>query len=403
MVVAKYKPPPGLTAITNPDTRLDAEVISLLKCHIPVQSEKNVWAYWNSGWDNMRPWCQRNVLNWVRLLGPEWTVRVLDDVPGSELHFSRHVPASYFPDSFNKRKLNGTPQHASDLVRLPLLFIHGGVWIDVGMMLFRHVDDICWLSIEDPASDYEMMAMLMPLRPEPGMILNGFLATKKGNGMIKRWHDICCELWKGKTTAKDSRTHPLLAHLPPVFPQLGTLGSPPWHISTEDLGDWLIHFLAFERLHLLKDPNDGFDGADYLSRRMLLFKAEDHVYYAQRITGWDGRKQHNMLATKVSSSDTSAVSEAKSFVDKILQETFMMKLGHGPVTGLEILASIWGEEKHQNDDAAEGTFADYLRYGSVHWQQDSEVVPVQLRRPDKVHVTGLLDPIKIEEESVILV
>ena len=398
-MAAKYEPPPGLTVIPNPDPRSDAEIIAQLKNHPPITSEKNIWAYWNNGWDTMRPWCQRNVVNWVRLLGPEWTVRVLDDVPGSDNHFSRYVPASYLPDVFNNKEMVGTPQHASDLVRLPLLYIYGGVWIDVGMFLFRHVEDICWRQIEDPASDYEMVGILMPLRPEPSMILNGFLATKKGNGMIKRWHDICCEIWKGNTTAKDLRNHPLLAHLPLVYPQLDKLGSPPWHISAEDLSDWLIHFLAFERLHSLVDPNDGFDGADYFSRRILFLNCEDHIYYAQRATGWDGRKQHTMLVTKVTSPDTKAVSEAKEFVDKILQETFMMKLGHGPVTGLEILASIWGDEQHQNDDAIEGTFGEYLRYGSVHWRQNFETVPVQLERPKKVYTVGLLDPIRIEEDT----
>ncbi|KAH8901219.1 glycosyltransferase [Thozetella sp. PMI_491] len=399
-MAAPYSPPEGLTVIPGPDPRTDDEIVSVLATHQPVTSDKNVWAFWHSGWEGLRPWSQRNVINWVRRLGPEWTVRVLDDVAGSENHLSKFVPDSYFPEAFNTRTMVGPPQHVSDLLRLPLLYIHGGVWMDAGMTLFRHLDDICWRAIEDPSSPYEMAGILMPLRPEPGTMLNGFIATKRGNEVVKRWHDVYCKMWEGKTSAEGFSKHPLLAHLSPLETQIDKLGCPPLLLPTEALGDYLAHFLAFERLHHLKDPSDGFDGADYHANKILLLRAEDHLYYAQRITGWDGRKQYNMLATKVSADPvtTEGYAEAKLFVDSVLQNSVMMKLSHGPPCGLENLASIWDEEQHKDDDVAEGTFASYLRYGSVHWQQSTPITPVRLEKYTQVYTAGVLEPITPESQ-----
>lgn len=273
--------------------------------------------------------------------------------------------------------------------------------MDAGMILLRHLDDICWRAIIDPSSPYEMAGMLMPLRAETGTMLNGFIATKRGNEMVKRWHDVYCKLWEGRTSVEGFHQHPLLAHLPPLQVQIEQLECPPLLLPTEALGDYLAHFLAFERLHHLRDPNDGFDGADYFANKIFLLNAEDHLYYAQRISGWDGRKQYNMLATKVSfdSATADGYAQAKDFVDNVLQHSVMMKLSHGPPCGLENLASIWDEDEHKDDDIAEGTFADYLRYGSVHWQQMAAVNPVRLQRHKQVYIAGVLEPISSLERD----
>lgn len=63
------------------DQRADQELTEMLQNPPPVTTEKNVWKYWHLSFDNMPSWSQRNVLNWMKLNGPNWTVRVLDTVP----------------------------------------------------------------------------------------------------------------------------------------------------------------------------------------------------------------------------------------------------------------------------------------------------------------------------------
>jgi hypothetical protein len=399
-MTAKYSIPEGFSLI-SPDNRSDEEIAVMLQMHQPVTaSERNVWAFWHSGWSGMRPWCQRNIINWVRRLGPEWTVRVLDDVEGSVNHLSRFVPPSHFPDTFNNKTMAGPPQHVSDLLRLPLLFLYGGVWMDTGMILLRHLDNICWRAIESPNSPYKMAGVLMPLRPEVGTMLNGFIAARRGNGAIRRWHAIYCALWEGSTTAEGFHAHPLLAHLPQLDVQNAELGCPPLLIPTHGLGDYLAHFLCLERLQQLRDPADGFNGAEYFTNNVLLLRAIDHVYYAQKITGWDGRRQYDMLATRVDDVKAPLQADAKAFVDKVLRNSALMKLSHGPPCGLENLATIWDEESHANDDIAEGTFADYLRNASVHWDYTGVAVKqAKVEKPKQIFEAGVLEPIAPRQEK----
>lgn len=48
------------------DVRTDNEISDLVRAHHPVTSERNIWAFWDKGFDDMYPWCRRNVLAWVR-------------------------------------------------------------------------------------------------------------------------------------------------------------------------------------------------------------------------------------------------------------------------------------------------------------------------------------------------
>lgn len=73
----------------------------------------------------MPRWCKRNVIGWVRRLGPGWDVRCLDMADGSPNHASNFIGAKYLPDCFLQKTMTGksSAQHASDMVRLPLVYL----------------------------------------------------------------------------------------------------------------------------------------------------------------------------------------------------------------------------------------------------------------------------------------
>ena len=112
---------------TIPSTELHIEdksqIIKRLRLHQPVTSERNVWAFWDKGFDAVLPWCHRNVIDWVQRLNHSWTVRVLDITPGSPNNVYKFVGPEAFPVAFNQNIMNGQnkAQHASDFVRLALL------------------------------------------------------------------------------------------------------------------------------------------------------------------------------------------------------------------------------------------------------------------------------------------
>ncbi|KAI0390733.1 capsular polysaccharide synthesis protein-domain-containing protein [Xylariaceae sp. FL0594] len=399
----KLATPAGLKPIhpSKLDLRSDDEIAAWLQEPHPVVSDKNVWAFWHAGYAGMAPWVRRNIINWVRRLGPEWTVHLLDKVAGSRTNVNHYVESSYFPDAFNNDTMDGPTvgAHSGDLVRLPLLWKYGGVWMDAGTFLFRHVEDICWKEIDDPASPFEMAGFIIEVRPGVDCMQNGFIAAKRGNPFIKRWHDIYVTLWEGKTNAQGFHKHPLLRHLPLVSPPVERLNCPEMNVMMETLTDYLGAFMCFERLRKLIDPADGFNGPEYYSTRMLLFPAMQETYYFQQQTKWSGTRQFELLTAK--RTGEGAVKDetwraADAFVTDALANTSTMKLSHGPPGCLDsFLADLWDSPEHQEKDNVPDTFAAYLRYGSVHFDQTREMKPVKMGWPtEEVLTCGVLEPKK---------
>jgi hypothetical protein len=117
-----------LEAIEVHDKRTDEEILASLNQHVPVTSEKNIWSLWYDGVLNMPAWCQRNAVDWVRICGPEWTIRVLDNVPESPNYALRYLSPENLPACFVNRTMDGpyVGQHAADFVRTASILEHGG-------------------------------------------------------------------------------------------------------------------------------------------------------------------------------------------------------------------------------------------------------------------------------------
>lgn len=94
----------------------------------------------------------------MRLLGPSWNVYVLDSVLGSPNNSLEYVSADLLPETYVKGSMDGPYKgpHASDMLRGACLCQYGGVYIDVGIVLFRHLDCICWNQLEDPGSPFQI-------------------------------------------------------------------------------------------------------------------------------------------------------------------------------------------------------------------------------------------------------
>jgi hypothetical protein len=383
--VSVAEAPAGLRLIASDklDTRSDEKIAAWLQQRHPVTSEKNVWAFWNKGYSKMPPWVQRNVINWVRRLGPDWTVHLLDLVADSETNVYHYLDKSVFPDAFNDNTMDGphVGAHQGDIVRLPLLWKYGGVWMDVGTFLFRHIDDICWKLIEDPSSPYEMAGFTIELRPDFDSMLNGFIAAKRDNPFIKRWLDIYLGLWKGATNSQDFHKHPLLRHLPLLCPAVDKMNCPDLNVMMENFSDYLSQTMCYERLRKLVDPQDGFNGPEYFSKHMFLTPALQETFYFQQVTGWSGTRQFELLTSKRTGEGVLRDEKwqaAEDFVHSALANTSTMKLSHGPAGALEsFLADLWDSEEHAGTDNVEGTFAAYLRYGSVHFDQTRDLIPIK--------------------------
>lgn len=384
-----------LRPIPSKDIRPDEEIIASLEDYRPVISEKNVWAFWDKGISHMPAWNRRNVISWVRRLGSSWTVRVLDRVENSQMNVDKYVDSSYFPNAFINKTMTGphVGQHSSDLVRLPCLYQYGGVWMDVGIILFRHLDDLCWDDLENPNTPHEVSAFSIEFRPGIDTIFNGFIAAKRSNPFVKHWHDIFLAVWKGVTETTGMHAHPLLHHLPGFQPPVEKLEASDLNVTYGQFLDYLAHNLCFERLIYLRDPSVEWSGPEYNRKRILWFDAMQETYYAQKITSWDGRKQYDLLATRRKTSvNDEAFAAAEEFVENVMAHSSTMKLSHGLPSGKEYLAAIWDKGDDQEIDNARGTFAEYLRYGSVYLEQTRELTPLVISpTTDKILEGGVTE------------
>lgn len=375
--------PREISAISSPhetipalDTRTDAEILtSLTKYKAPNHSEKNVWAFWDKGLAASPPWNQRCIISWVRRLGPEWTVRVLDLVPDSEVNVSKFVDDSHFPESFLQRKMEGKHKapHMADLVRLPLVYLYGGIWMDVGFFLFRHLDDLVWDELSDPNTPYEMAGFKLSFTPvgyvpESSNIFNGFIAGRKGCVCIKYWHDTFVKLWEGRTTTAGMCKSNLLQHLPKYEPPATEHKMP--NFMYEQFVDYIAQVFCLERLRHIKDTSLGWDGPKYFAENVLLFDCATQVYYAERLTRRDGRKTYNLLdRPREGVEQGQDWKESESFVEAILNTSSTMKISHGlAMPGREYLSEIWDKKENQDDDIKQGTWAAYLRWAGVYYE-----------------------------------
>lgn len=416
-------PPPAATHIpvqqcippaSNGHITTDAEISAQLRAYnAPTDSTKNVWAFWHDGYQSMPPWCQRNVINWVRLLGPSWTVRVLDCVPSSPTNASRFIGRDLLPRAFgavdtSPRKHSGV--HSGDTVRLPLLQLYGGAWMDVGTLLIRHLDDI-WDVLDDASTPCELAAMTLPLRPGEETMMNGFLVVaRRGNPFITRWHRIYLELWADSSSSSSPaafHNHPLLRHLRLYEP------SSIFALSPQDFTDYVAHILCAERLRDLRCRDDGFDGRRYYERHTFLLPSFQEMFRLQRWSGWDGRKEFDMLSarlpdaasggnppTTVSCSSSSCPyscpsSSGRELVRDLLENSVVVKLSHGPRGGSATtwLADIWDDPRHCDADDEPGTVAAYLRKSILDHKHTRRLYPAVVGPvAAEVWEAGLLEP-----------
>ncbi|KAK6072777.1 capsule polysaccharide biosynthesis protein [Seiridium cupressi] len=330
------------------DSRTDKEIISALLQFQPVTSEKNLWTFWDTGFWGMRPYVRRNIIGWVRRLGPEWTVRVLDHVEGSPLNVEAYLESNEFHDAFISRTMTG-----------PYI----GVWMDAGTMLFRDMDSICWKTLEDPNEPYEIAGFAPGTEPGNDVIMNGFIAARKGNGFVRRWHDVYLEIWKGRTDCLGLQSHPLLRQVKKV--EVPKDMQIKFGIDNSLMNDYVAHVLAFKRVRMLHNPSDGFHGPAYWEQHAYVLPVQE-TFLAQILCGFDGQRQFDLFSLPREGVEPDARdASAEKLVQELLACASTMKLSHGLKNNkLVHLSKIWDRPEHADADIAPGTYAAYLRWGS---------------------------------------
>ncbi|CAE8642822.1 unnamed protein product [Polarella glacialis] len=144
---------------------------------------KQVWMLWLDGWSEAPEVSRRCLESW-KLHNPEWQVRAISraDLPA--------WLGAYFP--VHQRLRSALAAEAgwpalrlaaaeSDLIRLALLFVHGGVWADATILCRRSLH--CWLPAATAASGF--FAFSTEREREP--VMSSFLASTPGHSIVASW------------------------------------------------------------------------------------------------------------------------------------------------------------------------------------------------------------------------
>lgn len=146
---------------------------------------------------------------------------------------------------------------------------------------------------------------------------------------------------------------------------------------------------------MLEDPNGGFNGAEYWATKILLFDSLSEDWGAEATIGFNGQDLFDALATKRDSdSESEEYKNAYKTIWRMLTRSSMQKITHGKnSTKGEALGVIWDTKEKDGKDFQAGSFAELLRYGSVHFEQErNEIEYLKAKKPQPTLKKGLLEP-----------
>ncbi|KAJ5572586.1 hypothetical protein N7450_009570 [Penicillium hetheringtonii] len=378
------------------------EITNSLNAFTPVTSERNVWFFWDKGFEAMPPWIQRSVINCVKRHDKSWTFRLLNLIPNSPNHVLNYVKENDLPaTAINGQMIHAhAGQHISDFVRLAVVYSYGGIYIDAGMIVFRDLDEICWGALMDPNCPYEA-ALIAYAGDGPYKTLNGFIAARKQNPFLYRAKQVFLRMWEGRTHPAGLHAHLLVRHLP-----LTRVDSPAFPDNADWAGftDYLSQTQVFKRVRLNREPGpNGFDGPAYFREHVMSIDAFTEMCRNMPF-GSEERNLQLLLSprTELQSSDISTDNrgnkeEASQLVHDLLANSAMWKCPSGVARfgNMTTLAQYWNRPGHTDDDCRPGTWGEYLRYGSVYFRQ-LRPAPIPVKAPKDTHditEVGLYEPV----------
>ncbi|KAL4913560.1 hypothetical protein BDW62DRAFT_220616 [Aspergillus aurantiobrunneus] len=390
--------PPEFQADLEPTTPLDTrstdEILASIAHPPAVTSEKNIWAFWHAGLSAAPQWCRRNIADWQRICGPEWTIRVLDTVPGSPSNALNFVPPDMLPETFVQGTMAGpyVGPHSADFLRGACLVLHGGVFMDVGILLIRSLDRICWSQLEDPSSPFRVSVPCM----FENVLANHFVAARKADPLVTRWHELFLHVWENRTSYEGITQHPLFAFMAGMDLSKSAANGFGWEFVVENgtVFDYVGQVMAWLRLCLLDDAGDGFSCADYAVRNVLWFEVLGENWGVESKVGFHGQDAFDVLATRTDADPASEeYQRAYETVWHVLTQCSMQKVVHGKnLTKTPALGLLWEMEGNEGADVAPGTFAEVLRYGTVHLRQKRRGIRcVTVDKPEQTLRKGVLE------------
>lgn len=204
-------------------------------------------------------------------------------------------------------------------------------------------------------------------------------------------------LWKDRQSHEGIITHPLVAFALQNTFEDSRSNNYHWdfQVPPQTVFNYIGQVLAWNRLCMLEDPHDNFKGTDYWTSKVLVFDALQESWGAEATIGFGGPLLFDALATPLDAPrDSDAYKTAHKLVWRLLTRSSLQKITHGKgLTKTVSLGVLLDEPQNADKDHQAGTFAELLRYGTVHFEQTRESIAyVKAEKAPLVLNKGMIEP-----------
>ena len=262
------------------------------------------------------------------------------------------------------------------------------MYADVGFIQIGDLDRLWRETIGNPSSPFEVLSY------DAGSILNCigfanyFFASGRDNPFLARCHRLFLQLWNadgGKTSTEGMHGSVLLKELPLMRGEF-TIEEEGRTIGKEEVSrivtDYIIQGQVMSMVMGLVDDEDGWDGPEYIAKHVYAIEFVVGSQLINEMTAWNGQKAFDLMSLslpKEGEVENAEQKEARKIVETCLQRSFGLKLAHGLILRVfgETLGTLW--RKHEGSDDVLGTYAHWLRYASMYWNQDGIPPPFEFR------------------------
>lgn len=208
-------------------------------------------------------------------------------------------------------------------------------------------------------------------------------------------HDFFTQLWKDRTNPGGIIQNPLVDFAKHSSFEDSEAMNYKWEFKVEPVTvfEYIGQVLAWMRVSMIEEPNGGFNGAEYYATKVLLFDSLSEDWGAEATIGFKGQDLFDVLATKLDADpDSEEYKRAYKCIWRLLTKSSMQKITHGEnLTKGEAVGVILDKKENEGKDVEPGSFAELLRYGSVHFRQERKIDYVQAKKPEEIIKKGLFE------------
>lgn len=156
--------------------------------HVTIVGKKNIFLYWEQGWENATIVCKLCLVSWMKY-NRSWNVVVLD-----KYNLHRYIDIEALIPTFWEISPIAS---RSDVLRINLLDRFNGVWADATLFCTMPLDS--WIHEHTP-----FFAFSFPNRTlDDRMLSSWFLFSSEPNYIVRKWCTTYNRYWEGRTEPDD--------------------------------------------------------------------------------------------------------------------------------------------------------------------------------------------------------